>query len=657
MNTITIIFSTFDKPLSFNLHDFSSIISLKYTENLAPLHQKEIVRAALVTLGLVDENDPKLSSTDLINLLSLQLVSTDNLIVLNDMEDLVAKLTTRKKGRDLNIFYTRYLSLIFEHLLGDAYKNDNLKTMNPHQITASYFKPSMASEHGAQPKALTDKKLRKKKITSSSEPKTSNISRESLSKKHVADTQCAEETMATADDTLSLDASELVEEQGNQLTLLMPQRDTPNLIESQSQHLHSKFSIHSDSVPGNDTLVEEEVMDSGITSVGNISFEELFDQNENKEADKEDYESPFDTESEINFVGKDVLTRTTAQIITTISIHQELHEDIAKIPQNNHVIREAKSDIESMPGDEIKSLYRFEADDDHHQSEHNEELSKTNEAATDNVIDDALTTKVEQLESSLAQQVTDKMEDFVPKMVDDAFEERMPKLVSDTLKNILPQIIKDSVNQSMKKSLPIEFNDLNKMESSRFVGLDKKLTKAIKTKVGKSVQHNVKREIKVVHELLKYCVGKIDKNVVDILELVNLIRDLVILIDPVFASPKAVTEGENMSTQAKKDPEITGEHVSSALVIQYFVKEPPTKKLKFVVENFTIPSLTPLNSIMPQGIKPPVIINNKPFEHFSASLFNSSSSEVSQTPPPIVADKGKGIATEEDPMNKLMPFC
>ncbi|GKG39056.1 hypothetical protein Tco_0460768 [Tanacetum coccineum] len=37
--------------------------------------------------------------------------------------------------------------------------------------------------------------------------------------------------------------------------------------------------------------------------------------------------------------------------------------------------------------------------------------------------------------------------------------------------------------------------------------------------------------------------------------------------------------------------------------------EPPSKKLKFLVPNLNIPSLTPLKSLMPQGIKPPVVID------------------------------------------------
>ncbi|GJW96538.1 reverse transcriptase domain-containing protein [Tanacetum coccineum] len=73
MNTITFSLSTFDKPLSFNLDVFSSIICLKYTKNFVPLPQKETVKAALATPGLVDENDPELSLTNLVNLSSLRI--------------------------------------------------------------------------------------------------------------------------------------------------------------------------------------------------------------------------------------------------------------------------------------------------------------------------------------------------------------------------------------------------------------------------------------------------------------------------------------------------------------------------------------------------------------------------------------------------------
>ncbi|GJU42780.1 hypothetical protein Tco_1195737, partial [Tanacetum coccineum] len=168
-----------------------------------------------------------------------------------------------------------------------------------------------------------------------------------------------------------------------------------------------------------------------------------------------------------------------------------------------------------------------------------------------------------------------KHQESVPRMVADAFEERILELLSDTLKNIIPQIIKDSVKQAfpkfekrVKKTLkaqvadiilkPLnrEFSALNKMESSRFVGLQKKLTKAIKTKVGKSVQRSVRKEIKVVHELLQYCIMQIDKGDVNIRKLVDQIRDLVVLIDTTSTSSKVAPEGQNMSTHENKDEEI-----------------------------------------------------------------------------------------------------
>ncbi|GJY11426.1 hypothetical protein Tco_0379611 [Tanacetum coccineum] len=125
------------------------------------------MKAALITMGLVNENDPKLSSFELVNSSSLRIryflviwedehqptydslwfvLGLDIDIVGILFSDLVTKLTTRKKGRDQNICYTRYSSLIIEHLLGEAYINENLNTIKPYHITSSTFKPSTASE-------------------------------------------------------------------------------------------------------------------------------------------------------------------------------------------------------------------------------------------------------------------------------------------------------------------------------------------------------------------------------------------------------------------------------------------------------------------------------------------------------------------------------
>nr|GEX41842.1 hypothetical protein [Tanacetum cinerariifolium] len=192
-------------------------------------------------------------------------------------------------------------------------------------------------------------------------------------------------------------------------------------------------------------------------------------------------------------------------------------------------IIEADSDLESMP-----------------------ELSKTDEAADDHMIDElvdlnSLSVKVENLESSLSQQVADKIDDLVPRLVADAIEERLLELLSDTLKNLLPDLLNDS--------------------------------------------------------------------------------------------------GEHASEHAPT--------TLTALIVQSPSEEPPAKKLKFMLEDFSIPSPTYLNSI-----RPPTVINNIPFEKFSANLFSSSSSEFSLTSPVKVDKKGKGKAQviDDDQLKQLLPF-
>ncbi|GJZ64329.1 retrovirus-related pol polyprotein from transposon TNT 1-94 [Tanacetum coccineum] len=65
--TISFTLSHFDKPLSFNLDVFSTVIRLKRSENCVLIPAKETVKAGLETLGLIDKNNTSLSSSDLIN--------------------------------------------------------------------------------------------------------------------------------------------------------------------------------------------------------------------------------------------------------------------------------------------------------------------------------------------------------------------------------------------------------------------------------------------------------------------------------------------------------------------------------------------------------------------------------------------------------------
>ncbi|GJX36186.1 hypothetical protein Tco_0247743 [Tanacetum coccineum] len=330
------------------------------------------------------------------------------------------------------------------------------------------------------------------------------------------------------------------------------------------------------------------------------------------------------------------------------------------------------SDLESMPGDDIESLSGFEADESDHDDDihpmYKEELTKDDEKVADNELS-SLTSKVEQLESSLAQRVADKIKDSMPKMVAYALKDRLLELLSNTLKTILPDLLKDSVKTVLTvgapkliiKPLTKELIALNTLETNRMVDLQKKLTKATKAihnKVGRvvqrSVQANVKsvrKEVTVVCELLKYCITMLDKADVNVRDLVDLIRELVILIDIEASSSKASPKGEKKAQgepSTRQNTQIP-EQTSTVLVVHSLEEkgleekpvedEPLFKKLRFLVSNPNIPSPTSLKSLIPQGIRPPVVIN-MPLDQFTDSLFNTSSSKFSLTPPPI-AEKEK----------------
>ncbi|GKA10662.1 hypothetical protein Tco_0690095 [Tanacetum coccineum] len=347
-------------------------------------------------------------------------------------------------------------------------------------------------------------------------------------------------------------------------------------------------------------LIDKDIVkESGLESLGDIPLDEFGEANAKLDVD----ESPYDTESE----------------------------------------------IKSMPEDEIVSVSGFkttQTEDDDTQSQHREELSK-----------------VEHIESSLAQQVADKIEDSMPRLVADAFEERVPNLVADTLKNILPQIITDSVKQALpkfdkrvKKTFIVEipelliktinnaFNRLNKKEHSRFDNLQKSLAKTIKIKVGKSVVRNVRKEVTVVRELLRYYVTQLDKNDVNLCELVNLIKDRknidseITILAPARGEQqppdltKADTQGEQSADQAPL--------ISKALVVH-------SSEEKGLEEKPTEDEPPFMN------LRPPVTIN-MPLDQFTDSLFSTTSFEFSPTP--LKDDKSKSVADKEDPLKELIPL-
>ncbi|GJS27320.1 hypothetical protein Tco_0487940 [Tanacetum coccineum] len=64
---ITFTLLHFDKPLSFDCDTFSSLIGFDRSDEFVDIPSKETWKAGLATLGLVNEDHPSLSSSDLIN--------------------------------------------------------------------------------------------------------------------------------------------------------------------------------------------------------------------------------------------------------------------------------------------------------------------------------------------------------------------------------------------------------------------------------------------------------------------------------------------------------------------------------------------------------------------------------------------------------------
>ncbi|GJY74779.1 hypothetical protein Tco_0479210 [Tanacetum coccineum] len=313
------------------------------------------MRAGLASLGLFDKDKPSLSSSVLVNSSPLKIKyfspiwkllmqyivkclggmqgSHDQLnfnqqtiaycIIWGQeidirgiiFSELIHKLQNRKKHREANICYMRYLSLIFEELLGENYINDDLTFVKSHTITTASFQTPLASEvsltshmlkvaklfkkpkqplilsseevnadDGADkslsrttvqpvtlPKVPTDLKQKKKKIPPSSKPKSSYKVRVIIPKKQVTETQHAEELVVTADATKSLGAFESTEEQVNQ----------PKTAKAEKVL---------------DQIVEEEVKDAGFESIGDVTFEQVIDEyDQQNKAAQEKAESPYDT--------------------------------------------------------------------------------------------------------------------------------------------------------------------------------------------------------------------------------------------------------------------------------------------------------------------------------------------------------------------------
>ncbi|GJZ26114.1 hypothetical protein Tco_0570367 [Tanacetum coccineum] len=249
--------------------------------------------------------------------------------------DLVAKLLNGKKAASFKTLLASEVALTFHMLKVAKLLTEPKETLihSSERVNADDTTDKSLSGTSVQPvnwsKAPTNKKSRKKKNPSSSQPKTLKIIRESSPLKQVTDTQHVEEPVATADTTRSVDAFESAKVLGNR----------PKPVDAAKDQQHPAHE--------------------GQTSEC-LNFTQPQGNDEKRSAD----ESPFDTESEIKFIKKEVPKSTNDNDYGIGSVHQTMHNDDAQITlivsSRDTKIQEADSDLESMPDDEIESISGYD---------------------------------------------------------------------------------------------------------------------------------------------------------------------------------------------------------------------------------------------------------------------------------------------------------
>ncbi|GJS45138.1 hypothetical protein Tco_0595259 [Tanacetum coccineum] len=348
--------------------EFISTIGLPICKDVVPLPPKETVRAGLETL------------------------------------DLVHKLQNGKKNRESNICYTRFLSLIFEKLLGEKYISNDLTLVKPHTISVASFQKPLASKV-----PLTLHMLKVAKLSEEPEESTIPPSRE-----------------VNADDTADKSLSRAYVQPVTQpkAPTDLKTRATPNPIESQSQHLYSKSSIHFVSALRVQDQKIEEVKEFELDPMEDVTFDQIMDEIDQRNKDAGKAESPYDTESEIKIIKSFQGSQRSAADDT----------DVIDITPKDDKGDAYESRLCLMTDDDLASLTGFKTQ---YSSDHFSDAgTKTLHASANKP---AQSNPLGHLHEELC-----------------LLKNKLPGQLKDALKDTHPQLIKDSIKNSILESIAEE---------------------------------------------------------------------------------------------------------------------------------------------------------------------------------------------------------
>ncbi|GJS85935.1 retrovirus-related pol polyprotein from transposon TNT 1-94 [Tanacetum coccineum] len=314
--------------------------------------------------------------------------------------NLIHKLQNVKKNREKNIFYTRFLSLIFEKLLGESYISNDLTLVKPHIIIAASFQKPLTSKVPLTSHMIKIAKL-SEELEQSLLPPYGEVNADDTADKSLSRSSVQPVTQPKAPTAMkprkkkipsstqlkSIEALKLVEVQDNQLKAANTTEVPEKIVEVKE-------------------VVEEQSLEIP-------TFQQLLDEvNKHNKAIQETPESPYDTELKIKVL-KSFLT----------SHFYELQDQAMNDSEETAEFEVADSD--DTLDNEVSPAKRLSLPD--HMDHICEEVS-------------SLHSKLREIESFIA-----KIKSSLLALVNSALKEQLPEFLSATLKDCLPLIIKESL--------------------------------------------------------------------------------------------------------------------------------------------------------------------------------------------------------------------
>nr|GEW73109.1 hypothetical protein [Tanacetum cinerariifolium] len=344
-----------------------------------------------------------------------------------------------------------------------------------------------------------------------------------------------------------------------------------------------------------------------------------------------------------------------------------------------------------MPDDDVRyvsGFYTTDSDDTHENevSKSNHIFQDDNASAEHLSLQDhmyhickevgSLYSRLGDMESSVVQQVSTELKSSLPAFITDSLKAQLPSLLLDALKDTLPQMLKDSIKSSIltsiAKELPHveahvqknlqdqfpnlilkpmykEFNAFKKLESQRFMLLQKQLNNSLHKNIKKSIKlkwekNNPAEEKDAQHPDQTKGEQISGANIADIIQ----------------EEQPSAQDVQNKKAMVVHNPEEKKEgtiSIEDDLDDDDLDKQPMSKRFKIMTP---IPNLIPLNTFVPKHLLKPEE-QEKSLHDFTNQLFETTSLKFLPTPhrePTPLRDpaKGKEITIVKEQVNELVTY-